>query len=530
MMTARLSFLFLLAGWILAAAACEVVEEEPYDIWIRGGTVVDGTGVPARVADVLIRGTEIDFVGEVEEAEALEVVDATGLHVAPGFLDGHSHAAQGLSDPELSDARALLAQGVTSVIVNPDGGGQVDLAAQQEAFLADGIGVNVFQLVPHGSLRREVMGDEDRAPTAEELEAMRAAVREGMEAGALGLSTGLFYVPGNYAETDELIELARVASEYGGVYHSHVRDEGGYSVGVLASNEELIRIAREADLPAIHSHIKAFGPREWGLSEELSTRIEAARSEGLEIFADLYPYEAAGGSVAGILIPREELAGGREALLDRVEGDPEERERIINGIRHSIELEGGADRIQFRRIAHAPELEGMTLAEAAEERGTDPAILALDLELAGGAGFITFGMLEDDIEAFMARPWTMIASDGGLSRMGEGVPHPRNYGAFTRVIETYVMERGVLELEEAIRRMTSLYGEAFPIRDRGVLEEGYAADVVVFDLDRVHEATSYLDPHHLSEGMTHVLVNGSFAIRDGEFTGERAGRTLRLQP
>jgi N-acyl-D-amino-acid deacylase len=508
---------------VLMGCRSEPGGEGPYDLWIRGGLVIDGTGAPARSADVLIRDGVITHVGEVEGVEARDVVDAAGFHVAPGFLDGHSHAAQGLSDPELSAGRPLLAQGITSVIVNPDGGGAVDLVEQREGLLRDGLGVNVFQLVPHGSLRREVMGAANRAPTPEELGRMRELVEMGMEAGALGLSTGLFYVPGNYAETEEVIELARVAARHGGVYQSHVRDEGGYSVGVLASADELIRIAREAELPAIHTHIKAFGPREWHLSGEIIQRIETARAEGLAVFADLYPYEAAGGSVAGILIPREELAGGRDALLERVEGDAAERERLLEGITRSIELEGGAERIQFRRISHAPELEGMTLAEAAEGRGMGAAALALALELEGGAGFITFGMLEEDIEHFMVQPWTMIASDGGLVPMGEGVPHPRNYGAFSRVIERYVLERGVIDLEEAIYRMTALYREAYPIADRGLLAPGQAADVVIFRPEDIRERTTYLDPHHLSQGMTHVLVNGRFAIRDGAFTGELAG-------
>ncbi len=506
-----------------------VVHDEAYayDIWIQGGSVVDGTGAPARDADVLIRDGVVVDVGPVEEADARRVVDAEGLVVAPGFIDGHSHAASGLADAELSGARPQLAQGITSVILNPDGGGAVDLEEQREEILQDGTGVNAYQLVPHGSIRRAVMGEENRPPDSDELAEMRALVEAGMEAGGLGLSTGLFYVPGNYAETDEVVELARPAAEADGVYHSHVRDEGGYSVGVMASNDELIQIAREAGLPAIHTHIKAFGPREWGLSEDLVENIEVARAEGLPIYADLYPYEAAGGSVAGILIPREELAGGRDALVDRVGDDPAERQRIVQGIAESIELEGGADRIQFRSVSHAPELEGMTLEEASDERGLDPPELALELEMEGGAGFITFGMLEEDIERFMVEPWMMIASDGGLVPKGEGVPHPRNYGAFTRVLETYVRERGVLDLEGAIHRMTGLYREAYPmLEERGVLEPGAAADVVVFHPVRVRERTDYLDPHHLSEGMEHVVVNGRFAIRDGEFTGIRAGRVL----
>lgn len=499
-----------------------------YDLLLRGGRVIDGTGSPTVHADVGISGDSIAAVGDLSGAAADTVIDATGLVVAPGFIDGHSHAGAGLADSALSAARPLLAQGVTTVMVNPDGGGPVDLAAQREALREDGIGVNVAQFVPYGSVRSAVMGEEDRAPTPAEREELRRRVREGMEAGAIGLSTGLFYPPGAYAETDEVVDAARVADRHGGVYQSHVRDEGGYSVGVLAANRELIEIARRARITAIHTHIKAFGPREWGLSDELSDQIAEARSDGLAVFADLYPYRAAGGSVAGILVPREALAGGVDALRTRVQSDPQARDSLVSGIRRSIELEGGPSRIQLRSVPSDPELEGMTLAEASRRRDTAPAPLALDLLLEGGAGFVTFGMKEGDIETFLRQPWTMIASDGGLSAEGEGMPHPRSYGTFPTIIETWVRDRGTLELEEAVRRMASLYREAYPIRERGMLAEGRRADVVVFDPERVRDRSTYLEPRQLADGMVHVLVNGRLAIRDGEFTGVRAGRVLNF--
>ncbi|MDP2497904.1 MAG: serine hydrolase [Candidatus Palauibacterales bacterium] len=490
--------------------------------------MIDGTGSPAVNADVGISGDSIAAVGDLSGATADTVIDASGLVVAPGFIDGHTHAGIGLTDSTLSAARPQLAQGVTTVMVNPDGGGPADLTAQRRALREDGIGVNVAQFVPYGSVRSAVMGEEDRAPTPAEREELRRRVRQGMEAGAIGLSTGLFYPPGTYAETDEVVDAARVAARHGGVYQSHVRDEGGYSVGGLAANRELIEIARRARITAIHTHIKAFGPREWGLSDELVEQIEEARSDGLAVFADLYPYRAAGGSVASILVPREALAGGEEALRARLQDEPQARDSLLSGIRRSIELEGGPSRIQLRGVPSDSGLEGMTLAEASRSRDTAPASLALDLLLEGGAGFVTFGMKEGDIETFLRKPWTMIASDGVLSPAGAGIPHPRGYGTFPTIIETWVRDRGTLELEEAIRRMTSLYREAYPIHDRGVLAEGQKADVVVFDPERVRDRSTYLEPRQLAEGMVHVLVNGRLAIRDGEFTGVRAGRVLNF--
>lgn len=414
-------------------------------------------------------------------------------------------------------------------MVNPDGLGTADLPGQRKDFREHGLGVNVFQFVPYGAVRTAVMGEADRPPMPSEQNALRARVEAGMDAGALGLSTGLFYAPQTYAETDEIVEAARVASRHGGVYQSHVRDEGGYSVGVLAANRELIDIARRADLPAIHTHIKAFGPREQGLSEELVAQIRSARAEGLSVFADLYPYRAAGGSIARILVPSDQLDGGVEALRRKIETDSTAYRRVREGIRESIRLEGGASRIQLREVPSAPALKGKTLREAAESRDTEPASLALDLLAAGEpVGFVTFGMKEEDIETFLRQPWTMVASDGDLSE--EGLPHPRSYGTFPKVIETYVQERGVLDLSAAIHRMTGLYREVYPIQKRGLLEEGMSADVAAFDPGRVRATSTYLEPRQLAEGMVHVLVNGRLALRDGEFTGTRAGRVLDRAP
>jgi N-acyl-D-aspartate/D-glutamate deacylase len=509
----------------LALAAHPLGAQEPYDLLIVNGRVLDGSGNPWRYAEVAVVGDRIAAVGDLRGASARRVLDAKGLYVAPGFIDVHSHAGRGLTKPELSGAVPLLAQGVTTVVVNPDGGGPVDLVAQRAALLEHGLGINVAQLVPHGSIRRQVMGMADRAPTAEELERMKALVRAGMEAGGFGLSSGLYYAPGSYAATEEVIALARVAAEYGGVYTSHIRDEADYTVGVVAAVDEVIRIAREAELPGIVTHIKALGPRVWGYSLAMVRRIERARAAGIEVYADQYPYTASGTSITGALVPRWALTGGRDSLLARLER-PDELARLRADMLENLDRRGGAARLQFQRFAPDPSIEGKTLEQVAQERGLAPVDLAIELLKAGGAGLVSFNMDEGDVELLMRQPWTMTSSDGGLVPMGEGKPHPRFYGAFPRKIREYVLEKGVLDLATAIRSMTSMPAAVFRMKDRGVLRPGAFADIVVFDLERVRDRATYQRPHQLADGMVYVLVNGGLAVEDGRPTGDLHGRVL----
>jgi acyl-homoserine-lactone acylase len=499
----------------------------PFDLLLRGGTVYEGSGGGPVRGDVGIRGGRIAAVGDLRAAAAAEVVDATGLVVAPGFIDTHSHAGAGLATDALSDARKLLAQGVTTVLVNPDGGGAVDLAAQRRALLEHGLGVNVGQLVPHGSVRREVMGMADRAPTPAELDGMRSLVRRGMEAGAFGLSTGTFYAPGSYASPDEVIALAQVVAGYGGVHQSHIRDEGEFTVGLLAAVDELIEVSRRSGVTGVVSHIKALGPAVWGASEALVARIEAARAEGLRIYADQYPYEASATSLAGALVPRWALTDDEGGSLARRLADPADRARLAEGVADHLEGRGGADRIQFRHYRPDPSVEGRTLAEVAAGRGESPVETVLAMLAEGGAGVVSFNMDEGDVVRFMAQPWTMTASDGEFVALGEGVPHPRSYGTFPRRIARYTLEQGVTDLTTAIRSMTYLPAAVYGIPDRGRIQAGAVADLVLFDPERVRDLATYTDPHQYAEGMVHVLVGGRFAVRDGSFTGVRAGTVLR---
>ncbi len=493
---------------------------------IRNGRLLDGSGNPWILADVLIRGDRIEAIGSIGASEADEVIDATGLYVAPGFIDSHSHSGGGLATAELSHARPLLAMGLTTVFVNPDGGGPVDIAAQGDDLLEHGLGVNVVQLVPHGSVRREVMGTADRAATVAELTRMRELVRSGMEAGAWGLSSGTYYVPGNYAPPVEIQELARVVAEYRGAYTSHIRDESTYSVGLMAAVDEVIDVGRAAGIPAVLTHVKALGPFVWGYGEAIVKRVERAREEGVQVFADQYPYTASATGLDAALLPRWSEAGGRDSLMARMD-DPETMARIREGMVEGLARRGGADRIQFRRYRPDPSIEGRLLSDLAAERAEDPIDTAIHLIRGGGVSIVSYNMHEDDLETLMVQPWTMTSSDGGLVPMGEGVPHPRSYGAFARKIAVYARDEGVVGLEHAIRSMTSLPALVFGMPHRGMLREGAVADVVVFDLASVDDVAEFTDPHHYSEGMVHVFVNGVPAIRDGDFTGELPGRVLR---
>lgn len=516
--------ILLLALALLATGSS--LEAQERTILIRDGRLLDGSGNPWILGDVLIRGDRIAAVGRVGDVDADEVIDAGGLYVAPGFIDVHSHAGPGLATPGLSHGEPLLAMGLTTVFINPDGGGSVDLAAQRGQLERDGLGVNVAQFVPHGSVRRAVIGTADRHAEPAELDRMRALVRGGMEEGAWGMSSGTFYVPGSYAPPEEIEQLALEVAAFGGAYTSHYRDESTYSVGLIAAVDEVIDVGRVAGIPVVLTHVKALGPFVWGYGQAIVQRVERARAEGIQVFADQYPYDASATGLEAALLPRWSQAGGRDSLLARM-ADPPTMARIREGMVEGLARRGGADRIQFRRYVPDPSIEGRLLSDLASERGQDPLETAADLIRAGSVSIVSFNMHEDDIETLMVQDWTMTSSDGGLVPLGEGVPHPRSYGAFARKLRVYVNEEGTVTLPQAIRSMTSLPATVFSMPDRGVLRSGAAADVVVFDLDAVYDRAVFTDPHHYSEGMVHVFVGGVAAIRDGAFTGERPGRVLR---
>lgn len=519
----------LLAGtFATSSVLSQALEEElKADIVISNGFVFDGTGAPWMLADIAISDDRIIAVGNLGDLETDRRIDATGLYVSPGFIDPHTHAGEGLATAELSHGQPLLAQGLTTVMVNPDGMGEVDLAAQRESFLRHGIGLNIGQMVPHGALRREVMGDEDAHADDAQLDEMRALVRTGMEQGAFGMSSGLFYAPGSFADISEVVELGKVVAEFGGLYTSHIRDESDYSIGLIASVDEVIHVAREARIPGIVTHVKALGPRVWGYSEAVIQRIERARDEGVEMWADQYPYDASATGLAAALIPRSAMAGGNEAMLERFD-DPAIMADMRTEIAENLDRRGGAERIQIRTFTPDVSVEGRRLSEIASDRDLDAidATIAMLKEADGDVGIVSYNMLDKDIANLMRQPWRMTSSDGDLVPMGEGVPHPRSYGTFPRMLKKYAVEDEVVSIAAAVHSMTGLPATVHRLRDRGFIREGMIADIAIFDLDALSEQATFTDPHQLSTGIEFLIVNGSLAIDEGEFAEAAAGRVL----
>jgi len=496
---------------------------EPFDVIIRGGSVLDGTGNPWMYADLGIRAGRIVGMGNLKDARAARILDATGLLVTPGFIDVHSHAGPGLSG-NLRHAQPLLAQGITTAVVNPDGEGPVDIAAQRAIYQRNGIGVNAALLVPHGAVRQAVLGMADRDPTQSELAQMVQRVKDGMKAGAIGLSSGLYYAPGSYSKTEEVVAMARAAAEGGGVYTSHIRDEADYSIGVVAAVQEVIRIAEEAQLPGIVSHMKALGKASWGLSMALTTRIDLARARGVQVYADQYPYEASGTGFGGALVPRWAQVGGDEELLKRIRGP--ERARVASDITTNIGRRGGPGSLVISRFEPDPSIEGKSLADLSESMKKSATEVVLDLIQRADASLVSFNMFEKDIEHIMRQDYTMTCTDGDLVPMGEGKPHPRAYGAFPRKLRVYVRERGIIDWPFAIRSMTSLPASVFGMKDRGLLRLNAWADILVFDRDKVRDLATYTDPHQLSQGIVHILVNGDVVMDGGNFTGKFPGKIV----
>ena len=498
-----------------------------FDILIRNARVIDGTGNPWFHASVAIRGERIAAIGRLEDATARRVIDAAGRVVAPGFIDVHTHVEGTIEKVPRADN--YLLDGVTTIVTGNCGGSTQDVGAWFRRLEELGIGVNVATLIGHNTVRRQVMGTENRHATPEELARMKELVHAAMQQGAVGLSTGLIYIPGAYAPTEEVVELAKSAAVYDGVYASHMRDEGAQ---ILESIHEAARVGEQAGMPVQISHFKIDTPRIWGFSEKSIALVEEYRRRGVDVVVDQYPYDHSSTNL-GITLPAWALAGGADAVRERL-SHPETRARIAAEMQQRLKDLGHPD-YSYATVAYFKKehsWEGRTIAEITRLRGLEPT-LANQIEtifhilLDGGAQMIYHSMSDVDIERILRYPNTAIASDGGVRVFGEGMPHPRSYGTNARVLAEYVRRRGVLTLEDAIRRMTSLPARTFRFRDRGLLREGFAADIVVFDPARVQDKATYTEPHQYSEGFDYVLVNGVVMVEEGRLTDARGGRVLR---
>lgn len=512
---------------VAAKDANALAAAQTVDLLLVGGTVVDGTGAPGRRADVAIAGNRVVAVGEnLPRGTARRVLDVSGQVVAPGFIDLHAHLEPLL---QLSLMESALRQGVTLALGGPDGGSPLPLGPYLDSVRAVKPGINVAYLVGHNDVRRAVMNMDARAPSASELARMKQLVAEAMGQGAFGLSTGLLYLPGTYSNVEEVIALAQVASDSGGIYTSHLRKEG---IGLLDGVGEALEIGRRARIPVVLTHHKAVGQQMWGRSTVTLAMVDSARRAGTDVMIDQYPYTATHTGI-GVLVPSWAMAGGTAEFRKRL-AVPALRDSIKAGIVFNILNDrGGGDlaRVQFSRVAWDRTLEGKTLKDWAARRNMAPtpengAELVLEAMLNGGGNAIYHVLDEGDVRRIMTHPYTMIASDGRLSQPGDGHPHPRAYGTFPRVLGRYVREQGLLSLEQAVHKMTQMPAQRLGLSDRGVLRAGAMADVVVFDARTVVDQSTFTEPHQYPKGIGTVIVNGVVAVENGTPTGARAGTVV----
>lgn len=521
----KIAILIILSFIVSPLAAVTARPAEQFDLLIVNGRIIDGTGNPWFRGSIAVKDGRIVKVGKFDAA-ARQVIDAENRIVAPGFIDVHTHTEDIYNNPA---AENFVRMGVTTLITGNCGGSAVNIGDFLGRIKEKPIAVNLATLIAHGSVRSAVMGLDDRAPTPDEQAKMDALVERGMQDGAVGLSTGLIYVPGTFAKTDEVIELAKVAAKYGGTYASHIRDEGN---GVVAAIKEAINIGEQANMPVEISHFKISSKALWGQSPTTIGLVEAARARGLTVTVDQYAYTASSTSL-DIRLPNWAVAGGRSEGRKRI-ADPAMRARIVK------EMKADLKEMKFKDYSFAyvasyrpnAEFNGKNIAEIAKmARGKDKVDDQIDqiLEMyeKGGAQMVYRVMSEDDVERIMRQPFTMIASDSGVRQFGSGVPHPRGYGNNARVLGRYVREMKIITLEDAIRKMTSLPAQTFNLRDRGQIREGFAADIVVFDETVVGDRATFENPHQYAVGFTNVVVNG-VPVFDGEnLTGAMPGQALR---
>ncbi|MCS7045633.1 MAG: D-aminoacylase [Gemmataceae bacterium] len=512
---------FLLAVGLVLGAGDEPLVTA--DVVLRGAMLYDGTGAPGVVGDVAIQGDRIVAVGKFRTAGSPRVLDCTGLILTPGFIDLHTHSDYPLQKAPTNANRNYLLQGVTTVVTGNCGAGPVDTAAYFKKLEEIGIGSNVIHQVPHNDVRRKVMGNANRSPTAEELGKMEALVDQGMRDGAWGLATGLIYNPGTYAKTDELIALARVAAKYGGLYASHIRDEGEE---IFAALEEIIAIARKAGLRVHISHIKVTGRRNWGKAPEVIAFIKKAQREGIRVTADQYPYPASSTNLAAMTIPARYREGEPKDFLAKLD-DPELGPKIRQEMQRLIDERDYGQTLRIASFNPRPQWHGKTLAALAAAEKKSVLDLVLDIQRQGGAQIVSFGMNEDDVRWFMKEKFVATASDGSSMVPGKTVPHPRSYGCFARKIGRYALAEKVIPLEQALRSCNGLPADILELPERGYLKPGYFADLVVFDPKAYRDQATFEQPHQYAVGVKYVFVNGRLAVDDGRFTGTLAGKPLR---
>jgi N-acyl-D-amino-acid deacylase len=521
------------AGAVTLAAALTATtlartQPQPYDLLLRNGRIVDGTGSPWFRGDLAIRGDTIAAIAARIDTPAARVIDVGGNVIAPGFIDIHTHARRGIFD--VPTAANYTRQGVTTVIEGPDGSSAVPLAPFLAKLDALKTSVNIGSFIGQGSIRSQIIGDVDRKATADEIVRMQTLVEQGMKDGAFGLSTGLFYVPGAFTPTEEVTALATVAGRFGGSHVSHQRDDASH---VLESVRETIAIGENGGLPTQVTHHKVIGKANWGRSVDTLRLIDEARARGVDVTIDQYPYTASSTSIASALLPAWALEGGRDQILARLK-DPAQRAKLkADSVAMIRDERGGGDpkNVQIASCSFDASLAGKTLADVTHARDMQPTIenaaeTTLWIVEQGGCQGIFHAMSDDDLERIIRHPATMIASDGEVPIFGRANPHPRSYGTFARVLGVYVREKKLLTLEDAVRKMTAFPAARLWLTDRGILRPGLKADIAVFDPAKVRDTATYTQPHQYAEGFSLVIVNGQVIVENGGMTDTRPGRVL----
>ena len=507
--------------------------QERYDLILRNGVIVDGGGGAPYRGDVAIQGDRIARIGAAITDPATRVIDVGGEVIAPGFIDIHVHATRGTAQGlfEVPTADNYIRQGVTTIMDGPDGGSPIPIGPFVARLEALPKSINIGTFIGQGSIREAVIGLANRPATPGELEKMRALVTAGMRDGAFGMSSGLFYVPGVFTPTEEVVDLARSAARAGGIYISHMRDE---TSRVLDSVEETILIGERGGLPTQVTHHKASGRPNWGKSVETLRLIDDARKRGVDVTLDVYPYTASSTTLAAGLLPPWALEGGRARMLERLK-DPDTRTRVrSDAVRIIIEERGGGDpkNVVVSRCDAVPSAVGRNLSELTVRRGVEATVANAAETLLGileqdDCRGVFHAMSDADVDRIIRHPVAMIASDGEIPVFGRNAPHPRSYGTFARVLSEYVRNRHLLTVEQAVRKMASLPAQRLKLADRGLVKEGMKADLAVFNPTTVRDAATYENPHQYAEGFSRVIVNGVVVFEDGRMTSARPGRVLR---
>lgn len=515
--------------WLLLLLLSPVAvwaQDNSCDIFIRNGRIIDGTGNNWYYGNVAIKNGKIISVGREISFSAKKIIDAKGMIVAPGFIDVHTH----IEDDEVKQPTAdnFIYDGVTTVVTGNCGLSNIEIGKYLQWIDSLKLSINVASLIGHNDVRKAVMGRANRDATPAELQQMEAIVEKAMQDGAVGLSTGLIYIPGTYSKTSEIVALAKIAAKYHGLYATHMRDEGD---SVTEAIEEALTIGRQANIPVEISHFKLSGQQNWGRSKETVPMIEKARKEGIEVTIDQYPYTASSTSIS-TLLPEEILADGQDSIVARLKR-PAVRKYVSNSM---------LGRLQKRKLKHfsyavvtyyAPDtsyngksIEQINLMMGRKHTATAETQTVMDLQSNGGAGAVFHGMSEADVKRIMQYPFNMFACDASIRVFNSGVPHPRGYGTNARVLGRYVREQKVISLEEAIRRMTSLPAQKFQLHDRGLIKEDMAADIVIFDEKQVIDVSTFEKPHAYSKGFYYVIVNGALTVDNEKHNGTRAGKSL----